>query len=65
MTKRGLSLPDRIKICSELEPETGCWLWKGKLNPYGYATMTVTSEIGKITVKAHRLSYQQFNGLIP
>lgn len=38
-------------------PESGCWLWAGKVHPAGYGIYA-----GKL---AHRLSYAHHNGPIP
>ncbi len=53
-----VSIPDTKWIP---EPNTGCWLWLGLLNPSGY---------GKFYIKpkyrgAHRVMWEQHNGEIP
>ena len=42
------------------EPNTGCWLWTGSVDKQGYGQLARGP-----TKKAHRLSYELFNGLIP
>jgi hypothetical protein len=43
------------------EPNSGCWLWDGYLNKYGYGRLGRNrSERG-----AHRLAYRVYRGLIP
>lgn len=41
------------------EPNTGCWLWLGGMSGWGYPLCSKRSR------KAHRLSYEMFNGPIP
>jgi len=57
---RYMSLEDRLAHFIVLTPT--CWLWTGKLNNKGYAT--VRDSKGK-TRKAHRLVYRLFKGEIP
>ena len=45
----------------ELDPETGCWVWKGWRNRDGYGAF----HHGKRTVFAHRYYYAQAMGPIP
>lgn len=44
--------------------DTGCWLWVGYLDKYGYGSLGVPRCIaGKVkNVRAHRLSYELFKG---
>lgn len=51
-----LSTEDRFK--SSYSIEGICWEWQGSLDRYGYGKF----RIGKSTVKAHRYSYELFNG---
>lgn len=41
--------------------ETGCWIWLRYVDKYGYGTMKVKGHFAK----AHRASYEAFNGHIP
>lgn len=52
--RKGPSLEDLISP----EPNTGCWLWLGRLTPSGYA------HHGKAT-RVHKLLYEQLNGPVP
>lgn len=38
-----------------------CWLWQGSKTKDGYGVLTV----GRKQVRAHRASYEEFNGAIP
>jgi len=40
------------------EPNTGCWLWTGHVNPQGYGRFGTRH-------KAHRVSFEVHNGPIP
>ena len=42
------------------EPNSGCWLWLGNVNSYGYGRLDKRAER-----QAHRLSYLAFKGPIP
>lgn len=50
-------------ILSRFEPElnSGCWLWTGGTDRYGYGTQWIDGRV----VYAHRLSYQHHHGPIP
>jgi hypothetical protein len=50
-------------ILSRYEPElnTGCWLWTGSTDRYGYGTQWRAGRV----VAAHRLFYEQHVGTIP
>lgn len=43
------------------EPNSGCWLWTGALDHYGYG---LTTRNGK-QIKAHRAVYEMHRGPIP
>ena len=45
------------KVCPE--PNSGCWLWTGKVDKCGYGYLTSGKAPGK---RAHRLSWELFNG---
>lgn len=40
------------------EPNCGCWLWTGAINPEGYGRIRV----GNKTMQAHRYSYEKAKG---
>lgn len=48
--------PERILESIVADPQTGCWLWTGKISPNGYASVG-----GKLI---HRTSYEFFIGSI-
>jgi hypothetical protein len=54
-------LRERVLDRISPEPNTGCWLWVGKMVPNGYGTVNV----GYKRMMAHRLSYTLFKGEIP
>jgi hypothetical protein len=43
------------------EPNTGCWLWLGSGNQYGYGRMLINRQ----SFLAHRVSYEIHKGPIP
>jgi hypothetical protein len=45
-----------------VDPETGCWLWTGRLLPNGYGSVMPMRDPSRL---AHRLSYRTFVGPIP
>lgn len=46
--------------------ETGCWIWQGDRNKFGYGMFGIKSGgPGANSVRAHRLSYELFVGPIP
>jgi hypothetical protein len=65
---RGVSVApvaDRLMASVMADPNSGCWLWTGRVKNNGYATMGVkTGAIWK-TMHAHRISYEIFAGPIP
>lgn len=48
-------------ITSNIEISKGCWLWAGSKNADGYGTVSLNGK----NQKAHRVSYEVFNGPIP
>jgi hypothetical protein len=42
------------------EPNTGCWLWTGHVNEYGYGILGIEHKARA----AHRVSYEGYNGPI-
>ncbi len=52
---------DQLLRKSTPEPNSGCWLWTGFVNPFGYAVVTIDRGV---TVRAHRVSYELWNGPI-
>lgn len=60
-------LAERLLRNSFLEPESGCWIWLGRVNNWGYPTLSVykPDKNSPATVFAHRISYELFKGPIP
>ena len=59
------SLQQKIKCNTTVCPETGCWLWKLRLDKDGYGQSSHTPEKGNYkTIPAHRQSYIAFKGPI-
>lgn len=49
-------------LCVSGKPELGpCWLWTPSVNEHGYGRLLVDG----VWIKAHRLSYELFKGLLP
>lgn len=53
-------IKDRLMSGHAVDPETGCWEWKGRLSPKGYGRINVKGSIKM----AHRVSYETFVGSI-
>lgn len=51
---------DQIMRNSEPVPESGCWIWTAAVDRCGYGKVTVNNA----KVRAHRVSYEIFNGPI-
>lgn len=58
-----MDLSRYIEENSCFEALTGCLLWTGSLDAYGYGQVKLV--INKLDKKAHRLSWQMHRGLIP
>lgn len=58
---KGMSVKEKLDFYSIPEPNTGCWIWIGSLGANGYGNMI----LGGKTLPAHRISYEQYIGLIP
>src|SRR5208282_854629 len=52
---------DEIFSLVQTVPESGCWIWMGSINSSGYGNASHNRK----TIRAHRLSWTLFNGLIP
>ena len=61
MTTPGLPLRERFDLYVHPEPNTGCFLWSGTIDPWGYGALTVN----RVTAKAHRLAYEFECGEVP
>jgi len=62
MTKHNQTIGQRMEGGSIPEPNSGCWLWLGSPNRYGYSVITVNGQCG---TKVHRASYEFYKGAIP
>lgn len=58
---RGFSLEERLRHYSDVDPITGCWIWKAATSRFGYGQLRYKNEWGL----AHRFSYRAFIGNIP
>lgn len=48
------------------DPNTGCWLWEGKVDSRSYGLIYIGKIDGKVKyVLAHRAFYERFRGKIP
>lgn len=47
------------------EPTSGCWLWTGPLNSYGYGAIWRHERGATTTFRAHRVVYEALRGPIP
>lgn len=70
MGKRGPKIkPLHLKFWEHVytEPNTGCWLWGGKLDTKGYGMITVpaNNKPGFKHLRAHRVGYELVVGPIP
>lgn len=50
-----------LKSRTEVDPDTGCWIWLGSTQSNGYGRVAVNGR----SVYAHRASYAEFCGEIP
>jgi len=63
--KNTIECSDKCKILNRHKKVNGCWEWQGKLNNDGYGSFQETSQGNKTEIRAHRRSYEIFNGEIP
>ncbi len=61
VNRRQPSIAERLERSYVLEPTTGCWLWKARVNKAGYGGLRID---GKNRL-AHRVSYELACGAIP
>jgi hypothetical protein len=62
-------LPDKLRTKIYVEPNTGCWLWTGRLLLSGYPAFDVTGPYfseekrqQSVQVRAHRMMYEMYVG---
>lgn len=56
-----LSLGEKIKLYSQVDTDTGCWLWTKICNNKGYGRISIGHQKNSY---AHRISYMEFKGPI-
>jgi hypothetical protein len=59
-----VNLPQRIEAGMLPEPNSGCWLWEGFVNPAGYGMVHSLEETAQSRL-AHRVVYEALRGVIP
>lgn len=57
-------IAEHIRVKTDLDPQTGCWLWTRPLHSGGYARIQLGGKSAKHHF-VHRLSYERFIGPIP
>lgn len=60
--QKGRSLKDRFDDLYLAEPNSGCWLWIGKIGQHGYGIFAAD---GYTHLRAHRVSWSIYVGDIP
>lgn len=58
---QNMSVAEKLDYYMEPEPNSGCWLWIGATNHFGYGLLTIMGE----SYRAHRLSWEVHNSPIP
>ena len=58
---KSVSLKKRIWLCSEVDPETGCWIWQKGKDKDGYGQFSFKNR----NYRAHRVAYRLYVGPIP
>ena len=54
-----------VKARIEVDPESGCWVWRLYKNHGGYGIANVREGGRKVTRRAHRLTYVALHGPVP
>lgn len=52
-------------LAKNFEFSSGCWIWKGSMNAYGYGRYRKMSKTKLTSLMAHRAVYEQLVGPIP
>ena len=55
-----VTTPERFEAKVSYEPMSGCWLWTGHIDRFGYGAFWVNGKVGK----AHRVAWVLKNGTI-
>lgn len=64
MARRTPITPMHLRFWKRVaKSESGCWMWKGSVDGGGYGTISTCR--GYAPAKAHRVSWEMRNGLIP
>ena len=61
MTRRPISMEERLIRDIDYEPNTGCWLWNKSVNGDGYGRLQYKNK----RYRAHREVYKYYKGEIP
>ena len=59
---KNLTVREKLLTRREIDPETGCWLWTGARDKYGYGSIPVGPARSE---KAYRAAYREFVAPIP
>lgn len=64
---RPTTLAEILDKFIEPEPNTGCWLWTGSRNVWGYGRISLprSSRSRSRVILAHRFLYEQTHGAVP
>ena len=54
----GMTIEGRFLFYTEVDPASGCWIWTGSTDKFGYGRISGSGE----NFKAHRWSYQYYFG---
>ena len=63
-TRQELNI-QRILASAAIDPDSGCWLWRGQISNTGYGRIMLSGPQGRSMESAHRASYAAFVGPIP
>jgi len=61
------SVEERLMAKVYIVPESGCWIWTGKITSCGYGSIRVGSQVDgtRRLSSTHRASFECFKGEIP
>lgn len=57
-----MPVAEPFSVKYEIAPATGCWVWKGAKDRWGYG---VARAPGRVWMRAHRFSYEIHHGVVP
>jgi len=55
----------RLLGSAAIDPDSGCWLWRGQISNSGFGRIMFSTKNGRAMESAHRASYLTFIGPIP